>query len=363
MADKPYLNEETWKYFWHPVCTLKELRSASERGPLMQATLLGRKLVIAELPSGVVAMDDRCIHRSSSLSLGWVENGCVRCPYHGWLYDENGKCVQIPSAPDMAIPDKARVTKYDTEVRYDLVWVRLDSALETNVPVLRSWDNSDMKCAEGNPYEWKTSAARRMENFFDLAHFAFVHDGSLGSRDDPLVPIPEIDQLLGQLRWKYYPENRFGSSSNVGSDALRIPMDYSDYHVQLPFHVSLLNALKDGSKTEIWMCASPLVSDRVRCFWYACRSEDHDGDDSKYTDIQESVVLVEDKPVIESQYPAEIPPPSMELSVPTDKVHVHYRKRLTQLSNAYTNDGVSGLAQSLTEQRIESDEIHPEFVD
>ena len=359
MADKPYLNEETWKYFWHPVCTLKELRSASERGPLMQVRLLGRKLVIAELGSSVVALDDRCIHRSASLSLGWVEQGCIRCPYHGWLYDENGKCVEIPAAPDMAIPTKAKVNLYDAELRYSLVWVRLDSALDVTIPELRSWDDPEMKCVEGNPYEWKTSAPRRMENFFDLSHFAFVHDGSLGTREYPLVPVPEIDQLPGQLRWKYYPKNRFGSSSDVSKDSLRTPMDYSDYVAQLPFHVSLINVLQDGSKTEIWMCASPIVSDQVRCFWFVCRSEDHDGDDNKYTDIQESVVLTEDLPVIESQDPAELPHPSMELSIPTDKIHVYYRKMLARLSEAYTCNGVEGLAKSLLEQRIESEKINP----
>ena len=363
MSDKPYFNEETWKFFWHPVCTLEELRRASDRGPLMRVRLLGRKLVIAEMESSVVAMDDRCVHRSASLSLGWMENGCIRCPYHGWLYDANGKCVEIPSAPDMQIPEKARVKCYEAQVRYNLVWVRLDSSLATTIPELRSWDNPEMKCVQGNPYVWQTSAARRMENFFDLAHFAFVHDGSLGNRNDPLVPVPKIDLLPGQLRWKYYPKDRYGASSDVGKASIRLPMDYSDYVAQLPFHVSLINVLRDGSKTEIWMSASPVASDQVKCFWFTCRSEDHTGDDSKYTDIQEFVVLAEDKPVIESQDPAEIPQPPMELSIPTDKVHIYYRKRLAKLSQSYTDNGVEGVAKSLLEQRIESEEIHPELTD
>ena len=357
MSDKYYVNEETWKFFWHPVCTLKELRSASNRGALMQATLLGRKLVIAELDAGVVAMEDRCRHRSASLSLGWVEGSCIRCPYHGWLYNRHGQVVEIPSAPDMEIPDKAKVNCYEAEIRYDLVWVRLDSALDVNIPILRSWDNPDMKCAEGTPYEWNTSAPRRMENFFDLAHFAFVHDGSLGTREDPLVPIPEIDQLLGQLRWKYYPNKRFGSSTNISNNELTAPMDCSDYQVQLPFHVSLINKMKDESSNEIWMCASPVNRTRIKCFWYACRSEDMDGDDKNYTDIQE-LILSEDLPVIESQDPPELPHPSMELSIPTDKVHVYYRKRLAELSKAYSASGVEALAEKLLEQRIQSDEIY-----
>ena len=327
----------------------------------MPVTLLDRKLVIAELDAGIVAMDNRCRHRSASLSLGWVEGNCIRCPYHGWLYNQDGRVVEIPSAPDIEIPEKVKVNRYDAEIRYDLVWVRLDPALNVNIPTLRSWDKHNMKCALGTPYEWNTSAPRRMENFFDLAHFAFVHDGTLGTREDPLVPIPKIDQLLGQLRWKYYPYNRFGSSANINYGKLTVPMDSSDYQVQLPFHVSLINSMKDETSNEIWMCASPLSRTRVKCFWYACRSEDLDGDDKNYTDIQE-LILSEDLPVVESQDPPDLPHPSMELSIPTDKVHVYYRKRLAELSQTYSDSGVKALEKKLHVQNIQSDEIHDEFL-
>ena len=44
-----------------------------------------------------VAMQDRCIHRNAQLSLGTVKNGCLTCPYHGWVYDGEGHVVAIPS--------------------------------------------------------------------------------------------------------------------------------------------------------------------------------------------------------------------------------------------------------------------------
>ena len=67
-----YLDNETWRYFWHPVCTEAELDgSDTGRGALLQAYLLGEELVIARLSSGVVAMNNRCPHRSAKLHLGW----------------------------------------------------------------------------------------------------------------------------------------------------------------------------------------------------------------------------------------------------------------------------------------------------
>ena len=86
---KPLIEDRSFlKHFWHPVCTRAELEEAhpSGRGP-HAVTLLGRKLVVANLGGRIVAMDDRCAHRFAALSKGTVVGDTLRCNYHGWLYD------------------------------------------------------------------------------------------------------------------------------------------------------------------------------------------------------------------------------------------------------------------------------------
>ena len=357
MADKPYLNEETWKYFWHPVCTLKELRSASERGPLMQVRLLGRKLVIAELGSSVVALGDRCIHRSASLSLGWVEQGCVRCPYHGWLYDENGKCVEIPAAPDMAIPTKAKVNHYDAELRYNLVWVRLDSALETSIPDCPAWKDPELKNLEPDPYIWATSGARRVENYTDLAHFPFIHGGSLGNRKVTTFPVPEIDQVNGELRFTYYPEEQ--GRRLIGPEGRWSELSHTNYRIMLPFLVNLELHTKDGQRMGLWHISCPIDSGKCKNFWITSRSGNKDdlAADEELVNFQKQI-LDEDKPIIHSQDPPEIPAPSMELMIRTDKLHVRYRRRLAQLSLAQEAGDIDNLKRVLLEKKFESDNTY-----
>ena len=69
---KTYLDNETWAYFWHPVCTAAELAASDTgRGQLLNAQLLGTDLVIAKLGDKTVAMNNRCPHRSAKLHLGW----------------------------------------------------------------------------------------------------------------------------------------------------------------------------------------------------------------------------------------------------------------------------------------------------
>src|SRR5918992_273112 len=69
--------------------------------------IIGRKLVAYRDNTGrAVLMEDRCAHRGVALSEGHLIDGCIMCPYHGWRYDQNGRCVRIPSLlPEETMPD------------------------------------------------------------------------------------------------------------------------------------------------------------------------------------------------------------------------------------------------------------------
>ncbi len=348
MTDKvQYISESTWRYFWHPVCTLKELRKNPDgRGKRMRVRLLGQNLIVAETASEVVALGDKCAHRSSSLSLGWVEGDCVRCPYHGWVYNSKGVCIEIPSAPGAPIPPTARVASYEAKEAYGLVWVRLDSALDIPVPPCPDWDNPEMKCLHGEPYVWRTSAARRLENFVDLSHFAFVHDGSLGSRAHPLVTIPDIDQTQGELRVSYFPDQ---NTRRTGFDLA--PVVATHYRIVMPFGVNLDIRKANGERIGLWMFASPMDSGRCRSFWLTSRKK-YDDPDQPHLDLQ-TLILGEDITVIESQDPPEIPDPQSEISIPPDKLSIYYRRWLHRMSRG-ADKGPDALTECLWAERFET---------
>lgn len=177
-----FLDNETWQFFWHPVCTVEELEASDTgRGTLLQVKLLGVEMVIAKLDSGYAAMNNRCPHRSAKLHLGWNCGDAVQCGYHGWKWGSDGKCTEIPSAPDGPIPPNAVAKTYDCEERYGLIWVRLDGSVETVIPRNIAFENPDFNCIMGPPYNWKTHSARRVENYTDLAHFPFIHPETLAA--------------------------------------------------------------------------------------------------------------------------------------------------------------------------------------
>lgn len=317
-------------FFWHPVCTAAELAAA---GPTpLPVTLLGVDLVVARVASGdLVALVDRCPHRSTRLSTGWVDEDLVRCAYHGWAFDAAGRCREIPSLPGGPIPERACVRAYDVVERYGLVWVRLDGRAGTSVPAHPAFEWAatglgPVRILSGEPYTWPVSAPRRVENFVDLAHFAWVHDGTLGRRDQPVPPLPHIVRCSGELRFAYDPPEL-----EVAPTAL---FGHSDYRMPMPLTVSIEFRLASGARRHLWMTASPIDMATCRCFWTVARDDDLDGDDGSHLDFQQ-LVLDQDRPVVCNQVPPEfLLEPGAEISVKTDRVSIAYRRWLAELVEA-----------------------------
>jgi len=317
--------ESALELFWHPVATVDELAAAAPH-PLA-VTLLGRQLAVADLGDAALAVTDRCPHRSTRLSVGTVEAAGIRCAYHGWRFGLDGRCDDLPSMPDGPIPGRACVESFDAAVAYGLVWVRLDGAAGTAIPACPAWDDTSYRVLSGTPYTWPTSAPRRVENFVDLAHFAWVHDGTLGRRDEPVPQLPEIRRQEGELRFDYDPpDQEVEDTAMFGSSRYRMPM---------PLTVDIDFTLDSGARRRLWMTASPIDSGSCRAFWLVCRDDDLDPERDAHHLAFQQVVLDEDEPVVCAQDPPEIPlEPGIEVSVRTDKVSIEYRHWLRELAAA-----------------------------
>jgi phenylpropionate dioxygenase-like ring-hydroxylating dioxygenase large terminal subunit len=146
----------------------------------VRVKMLGQQLVLFRDEAGKVhCLADTCLHRGGSLSRGWVTNGNVTCPYHGWQYNGEGRCVVIPSEmeEDAKIPDKARVDSYPTEERYGMVWVFMGDLPESErypIPPFPEFGDPNWRDVRSE-WVWEADAARVLENGIDIAHASFVH--------------------------------------------------------------------------------------------------------------------------------------------------------------------------------------------
>lgn len=89
---------ELLRRYWQPVAL-----SADVTGKPMRTRILGEDLVLFRIADGSVGLvDERCCHRGTSLHYGKVEETGIRCCYHGWLFDVEGHCLEMPCEPPEA---------------------------------------------------------------------------------------------------------------------------------------------------------------------------------------------------------------------------------------------------------------------
>jgi phenylpropionate dioxygenase-like ring-hydroxylating dioxygenase large terminal subunit len=170
--------------FWYPV--LPVLSLTTEPRAVM---LLGRPLVLWRREDGQLgALDDRCRHRSASLAGGRIgANGDLQCPYHGWTFDTEGRCREIPQQPGQPIPERCHTRAYRVQERHGLVWVCLADEARLPIPDLAGLTAVLHRRIEGFHEQWQCSAFRVIENGLDNFHHYFVHRGVL----DALSPVPD----------------------------------------------------------------------------------------------------------------------------------------------------------------------------
>ncbi|MEQ9642688.1 MAG: Rieske 2Fe-2S domain-containing protein [Alphaproteobacteria bacterium] len=88
---------ELLRRYWQPAALVEELQG--ER-PVMPVRLLGEELVLFRDDAGVYGLIGRhCAHRGADLCYGRLEDGGLRCPFHGWLFDVAGRCLEQPAEP------------------------------------------------------------------------------------------------------------------------------------------------------------------------------------------------------------------------------------------------------------------------
>ena len=167
--------------FWY-AC---EFSSAVTSKP-KQVVMLKQRFVLYRNSQGqVVVLKDQCPHRGAALSLGWVEDGCIRCPYHGWKFQADGRCIDIPAnQPRVPISNKARVETYEVQEKYGFVWLffgDLSEAERYPLPTLPEYIFSTLRPVQ---YECTENAnyTRVIEANIDFAHVIAVHKKSFGQR-------------------------------------------------------------------------------------------------------------------------------------------------------------------------------------
>lgn len=161
--------------YWMPIAAVSEFEAISTKA----VRLFGEDLLLYRDISGTFGLVDRhCAHRRADMAYGFVEECGIRCSYHGWLYDETGRCIEQPyedvAHPEANFREKVRITSYPVEAKAGMLWAYLGPQ---PAPLLPNWE----------PFTWKNGFVQIVfgkipcnwlqcqENSIDPIHFEWMH--------------------------------------------------------------------------------------------------------------------------------------------------------------------------------------------
>ena len=356
---------------WHPVAALTEVHAQP-----LAVQLLGQSLVLWRDEAGAVhAWADQCPHRGARLSLGRVCAGRLECPYHGWQFVPSGQCVRVPALPDFVPPAGHTARVFAVQVWCELVWVCLQPGVTADyatqgaqsvqgsghtqatqatqevqgtqgtqgapdatvhssarpLPQFEAEADDRLRKINCGPYDVATSAPRIVENFLDMAHFGFVHEGWLGARDTPEIPDYQVEPtptgLVASGCKAWQPQSNLHSTRGA-------LVEYR-YEVSGPYTAVLTKVPEAGStavqgwRESIALFICPMGQERSRV-WFRLAVADFATDAAQLQAFQHTI-FTQDQPVLESQRPACLPlDVRAEAHTAADKASAAYRRFLRQ---------------------------------
>lgn len=294
------------------------------RGAHTSAHFLGTDVVLWRDSSDAIhAWADRCPHRGARLSLGRVVDDTLRCPYHGWRFAPDARCVHWPAHPNAAPPAVAAARAFHVTERYGLVWVAFTQPA-VEIPAFAAFDSPGRRSLIDGPYDFAACAPRVVENFLDMAHFPYVHAGTLGS--EPHTEVKDYEVIVDEREVRSRG-CRFFQPQPSGVAAGGAEAEY-EYRVAHPTVASLAKLPGRPDAFEILLATTPLDEFNTRV-WKVNVFADCDDDRAAQFGRFSRAAVLQDQPIVESQRPRRMPlDPRAELHQRADRLSAAYRRWL-----------------------------------
>jgi phenylpropionate dioxygenase-like ring-hydroxylating dioxygenase large terminal subunit len=328
VSDLPALRDH-----WYPVVYSSAVTAAPA-----PVRLFARDYVVWRPEDGSPprAAADRCPHRAARLSQGWVQDGCLVCPYHGWRFGADGACVDIPSADaDVPIPPRARVDAVAVGERYGLVWMCVGDP-GAGIPRLREADDESYVLIHELLEVWHASAPRIVDNALDVSHVAWVHRASVGSSAHPRLGEYAIEREGSVLRFSV-PHTASLNAEQQRNTGIYSPTTTRVTHVELVEPLVFRGAIEyveNGLVHVLFKTCTPIDDDTTLMCQFVARNDRPDAARARSIAEVDLAVQKEDRALlegIESDFPIDV---TSEVHTRADRMTIEYRRVLADLMTA-----------------------------
>ena len=164
---------EVLRRYWQPAALSDELKG--ER-PVVPVTLMGERLVLFRDNEGGLGLIGRhCLHRGADLCYGRREDNGLRCPFHGWLYDRNGHCLEQPGEPEGSeMFRQIRSVSYPVVEKNGIVFAYMGPGEPPSFPNFDCFRAPDSHVFAFKGL-WECNWLQALEIGIDPAHASFLH--------------------------------------------------------------------------------------------------------------------------------------------------------------------------------------------
>lgn len=297
---------------WTPVLQARRLADRP-----LRVDVAGESVVLFRSKGGDPhALLDRCPHRGVALSLGRVtEDGCLECAFHGWRFSGDGANRHVALNPD-AKGHLLGATPLPVRRMGDMIWLYTSPGVAApSEPVAPDGLTAPGLARTYVERTWACHWTRAMENMLDSPHLPFVHRRTIGRAfRRRMRPDSKMDVAWQDTPW--------------GGRALA-SLDGDDTGAFLEFfrpNVMALNIPIPGKHLRIHALVMPIDADRTRLTVVGSRDFARLSLLNPLFNWLNGVIADEDRAVVESSRPREIPAAGAEPSVGTDRPTLQFRK-------------------------------------
>jgi phenylpropionate dioxygenase-like ring-hydroxylating dioxygenase large terminal subunit len=161
------------RMYWQPAALVDELQGPRAVRPIK---LFGENLVLFRDEQGRYGLIDRhCAHRGADLAFGRLENGGLRCAFHGWLFDVSGQCLQTPAEPkDSKLCQGIKQRAYPVVEKSGILWAYMGEGEPPAFPELDCFiaPDSHVFAFKGH---WACNWLQALEVGVDPSHASYLH--------------------------------------------------------------------------------------------------------------------------------------------------------------------------------------------
>ena len=249
---------ELMRRYWQPIAGVAELK----KNPTKAVRLLGEDLVLYRDMGGRLGLiEASCAHRRVNMLFGIPEEQGLRCPYHGWLYDETGQCLEMPGeVPDSTFPSRVKLKAYPVQSLGGLVFAYLGPAPAPLLPHYYPFVEEGRVRSIG----WTVVTCnwlQIMENSLDPIHGEYLHGYFSRYVMERLGVVRDRGDVYGKRAMEPNPSVEYWRKGGMGMRHLSASCSRFEYGV-------LKHRLLEGETVEDskgWQIGHPVIFPNLEC--------------------------------------------------------------------------------------------------